>query len=279
MPEHDFSTLFEKYPDVIAQMPETFTSHQFIQRLAQQHQTLYVKALYAYRNTAAPFKTVHAILAKGLNGYRERLTNVGDVQSEDIFGQATECAEWQKKSTPAASSPPSGGVTIGNVTGGIQGSIIAGRDVTTRDFSPTITIGGQPVSVDKEPTVAELKQLLAEIRQGLAEVTAQREALKEVSPAAPFTAQGAEQSVKDAAEKVEEQPEMEPEEAKSVQESLTEATNLLSGILDGAKTVAKKAGEVVSAVRPLAEKLEPLVGKLGVAALWVARLWSLKGNP
>lgn len=261
-------------------MPETFTSHQFIQSLAQQNQVLYIKALYAYRNTSAPFRTVHSILARHLHGYRERVTNLGDVQSEDIFGQATECAEWQKKSTPAASSPPpSGGVTIGNIIGGIQGSIVAGRDVTTRDFSPTITLGGQPVSTDKEPTVAELEQLLAEIRQGLAEVTAQQEALKEVSPAAPFTAQGAEQSVKDAADKVKEQPEMEPEEAKSVQESLTEATNLLSGILDGAKTVAKKTGDVVVAVRPLAEKLEPLVEKLGVAAFWVARLWSLRGNP
>lgn len=279
MPEHDFSALFEKYPDVIEQMLETFSSHEFIQRLTQQNQALYIKALYAYRNTPAPFRTVHSILARHLHGYRERVTNPGDVESENIFGQATECAEWQKKSTPAASSPPSGGVTMGNVTGGIQGSIIAGGDVTTRDFGPTITLGGQPVSVDKEPTVAELKQLLAEIRQGLAEVTTQQEVLKQVSPAAPFAVQGAEQSVKDTAEKIGASPEMEPEEAKSVQQSLTEATSLLSTILDGAKTVAKKTGEVVSAVRPLAEKLEPLVEKLGVAALWVARLWSLKGNP
>ena len=49
----------------------------------------------------------------------------------------------------------SGGVTIGNVSGGIHGSIIAGRDVK----NATITMGGQPISVDKEPTSDELKQL------------------------------------------------------------------------------------------------------------------------
>jgi hypothetical protein len=160
-------------------------------------------------------------------------------------------------------------VSIGDVSGGIHGSIIAGRDVS----NATITIGGQPTPADKEPTVAELQQLLAEIQQELAEVVAQQEALKEISSAAPFTAQGAEQSVKDAADKVE--PEIKPEEARSVQKSLAEATTLLSGILDGAKTVAQKVGEVGSAVKPLAEQLEPLVEKVAVAALWVARLWLL----
>ena len=41
-------------------------------------------------------------------------------------------------------------VHIGDVTGGIYGSIIAGRDVT----NATITIGGQPTPADKEPTVS-----------------------------------------------------------------------------------------------------------------------------
>jgi len=174
-----------------------------------------------------------------------------------------------------AKGKQSGGVKIGDVTGGIHGSIIAGHDV----ISATITIGGQPTPADKEPTVDELKQLLAEIQQELAEITAQRETLKEISSAAPFTAQGAEQSVKDAVRKVEETPEMKPAEAKSVQESLTEATTLLSGILDGAKIVAQKAGEVGKAVQPVAEKLEPLVEKVAVAAFWVAKLWLLRGNP
>jgi phage-related tail protein len=169
-----------------------------------------------------------------------------------------------------AGKRPSGGVSIGNVTGGTHGSIIAGRDVK----NATITLGGQPTLADQQPSLDQFKQLLAEIQKELAEITAQKDALKQVSSATPFTAQGAEQSVKDAAEQV--APEMKPEAAQSVQKSLAEATSLLGGILDGAKSVAEKATEVGRAVKPIAEKLEPLVEKLGVAALWAARLWLLK---
>ena len=63
------------------------------------------------------------------------------------------------------------------------------------------------------------------------------------------------------------------EELGAAIDQLAEATGLLSGILDGAKTVAQKSVEVAEAVKPLAEKLEPLVEKVGVAALWVAKLW------
>lgn len=165
------------------------------------------------------------------------------------------------------SDETSGGVTIGDVGGDIKGNVIAGGDV--KDV--TITLGGQPTPADKQPTVEEFRQLLAEIQTELAEVAAQQDALKEVSAAAPFTAQGAEQSVKAAAEKTTDA--MEPEEAKSVQKSLGEATSLLGGILDGAKTVAEKATDVGRAVKPIAEKLEPLVEKLAVAALWASKLW------
>lgn len=164
-------------------------------------------------------------------------------------------------------SSGSSSVTIGNVSGGIHGSIIAGRDVS----NATITLGGQPVPADKQPTSDELKQLLAEIQQELAALTAQKEGLAQVSSAAPFTAQGAEASVKEAAAKAE--GEVGPEQARSVQKSLTEATSLLGGILDGAKTVAEKAGAVGQAVKPIADTLAPLVDKLAVAALWVGKLW------
>ncbi|HMN27661.1 MAG TPA: CHAT domain-containing protein [Caldilineaceae bacterium] len=161
----------------------------------------------------------------------------------------------------------SGGVTIGNVSGGITGSIIAGRDVS----GATITVGGQPTPADKTPTFDEFRQLLAEIQQQLTEVTASQEGLQAVSPAAPFTAQGAAQSIQDAAHQIE--PAMNPEKAQSVQQRLADAIKLLGTILDGAKTVAQKAGEAAKAVQPLVEKLEPLVEKISVAVLWGAKLW------
>jgi molecular chaperone DnaK (HSP70) len=158
-------------------------------------------------------------------------------------------------------------VHLRNVSGGIHGSIIAGRDVT----NATITLSGQPTPADKEPTVEELQQLLAEIQGELAEITAQKEALQAVSAAAPLTAQGAEANVNQAAAAM--QDAVEEEKAESIQKSLAEAAALLSGILDGARSVAEKATEVGRAVQPIAEKLEPVVEKLGLAALWAAKLW------
>ncbi|NJN99605.1 MAG: hypothetical protein HC875_38635 [Anaerolineales bacterium] len=161
-------------------------------------------------------------------------------------------------------SSGSSSVSIGNVSGGIHGSIIAGRDI----ISSTANVGQ---SSDKPPTVDELKQLLAQIQQELAKVTAQKETLQQISSMAPLTAQAAEVGIQEAASKVE--GEVNAEQAESVQKSLTEATDILSKILDGAKTVAEKAGEVGSAVKPIAETLAPLVEKLALAGLWVGRLW------
>lgn len=70
----------------------------------------------------------------------------------------------------------SSSVQFGNVTGGITNSIIAGRNIT----NATITVGGQPVPANKEPTFEELKQLLTEVQQELADIVAQEEALKKI---------------------------------------------------------------------------------------------------
>jgi hypothetical protein len=51
-----------------------------------------------------------------------------------------------------------------------------------------------------------------------------------------------------------------------------EATSILGGFLDGAKTIAQQAGKVGKTVELITERLAPLVGKLSVAALWVAQI-------
>jgi hypothetical protein len=94
------------------------------------------------------------------------------------------------------------------------------------------------------------------------------------SPATPVTAQDTEESINEVASHIEQ--DMQPEDVKSVEQSLTEATNLLTGILDGAKKVAKKTDEVANTVKPLAEKLEPLVEKVAVASLWATKLWLMR---
>ena len=100
-PKHDFKALFAKYEAVVAQMPETFDSHQFILCLAQQHQTLYIEALYSHRHSLHrdspdPFRVVHQILSRHLNACHHLVTRLGDVYSADIFGQSNECAQWRK---------------------------------------------------------------------------------------------------------------------------------------------------------------------------------------
>ena len=104
MTQHDFSALFSHYPELINQMPDLFTSHEFVLQLARQHQTLYIRALYAYRDlpdtqNPTPFKTVHGILAKHLNAYPNLVTNIGEVDSFDIFTNENTCVQWQKRVT------------------------------------------------------------------------------------------------------------------------------------------------------------------------------------
>ena len=45
MTSHNFTAIYSHYPAIIAQMPSLFTSHQFILRLAQANQPLYIEAL------------------------------------------------------------------------------------------------------------------------------------------------------------------------------------------------------------------------------------------
>lgn len=100
MAQFDFTDIYDQYPSIIAMMENEFTSHEFILKFAQAHQTLYVKALYAYRNTVhreqpAPFLMVHRELANGLAS-SDLVERLGQVNSHDIFGQPNRCTKWCK---------------------------------------------------------------------------------------------------------------------------------------------------------------------------------------
>lgn len=103
MGEYNFKELFDQYPDVISQMPSTFTSHQFILRLAQQNQCAYIEALHAYRKCRrngkpAPFMMVHGVLARRLSEYGNLLEEVAtEVPSKDIFGNDNTASQWRKR--------------------------------------------------------------------------------------------------------------------------------------------------------------------------------------
>jgi hypothetical protein len=99
MPVHDFSPLYAHYPTIIARMPETFTSHEFILELARHNQAEYIEALYSYRhhNNDASFQIVTLNLARKLSAYPELVAQISKkAPSKDIFGQSQQCSEWRK---------------------------------------------------------------------------------------------------------------------------------------------------------------------------------------
>ena len=96
MSEHDFSALYTQYCGVIDQMPKSFTSHEFILRLAQRNQALYIEALYSYRGSPTPFQVLHCQLARHLKGYPKLVHYTGAVWSKDIFGRRNCCGQWTK---------------------------------------------------------------------------------------------------------------------------------------------------------------------------------------
>ena len=97
MTQHDFAPLFDLYPGIIHRMPNEFTSHQFILSLAQAQQLEYINALNDYRGLrTAPFRRVHAILAKHLKAYPDLVIFIRMESSTNIFGKRNACARWRK---------------------------------------------------------------------------------------------------------------------------------------------------------------------------------------
>ena len=98
---HDFTPLEQHYPNIIAALPDTFTSHDFIQALSQWHQTLYNEALHAYRDVQGPHNSptqvVHGILAVRLHRFPDLVEYIGKVPSTDLFGNRNNAAEWRKR--------------------------------------------------------------------------------------------------------------------------------------------------------------------------------------
>jgi hypothetical protein len=91
-----FESLEAVYEKVIALMPNKFDSHEFILKLAQEHQQLYVQALIEYAESERPFQTVHSQIAMRLLKFPNLVTRVGEHISKDIFLQESTATLWQK---------------------------------------------------------------------------------------------------------------------------------------------------------------------------------------
>ena len=89
--------LEELFESVVNSMPnDEFDSHQFILRLAHQHQQRYVQALAAFADAQYPFMVVHGEIAKRLKKRADLVTKIGEHDSEDIFRQKNSASKWLK---------------------------------------------------------------------------------------------------------------------------------------------------------------------------------------
>ena len=91
-----FESLEAVYEQVIALLPDTFDSHEFILKLAQEHQRLYVEALVEYADSDRPFQIAHGQMAKRLHKFPNLIAHAGERNSKDIFLQVNSAAVWQK---------------------------------------------------------------------------------------------------------------------------------------------------------------------------------------
>lgn len=92
----ELAALEQVFPEVIATVGDYFDSHDFIRKLAQAHQRLYVQALARYARTDRPFQIVHGEIARRLLRHPELARRIGDHSSRDIFGQSGSAAVWQR---------------------------------------------------------------------------------------------------------------------------------------------------------------------------------------
>jgi hypothetical protein len=90
------SALVAHYPAIISEMPTPFTAHQFIQRLTQKYQAIYIEVLHHYKDSAQPFQVVHQQLGSHLHDFNALVKNIGEVDSANIFGSLGSVSQWEK---------------------------------------------------------------------------------------------------------------------------------------------------------------------------------------
>ena len=86
------------FDSVIEVMNVRFTTHEFFQRLAYEHQVDYVAGLVAFSEGAKPFRDLHHALVermKKLEG-KSITQRKANYPSRDIFGIASHSGLWRK---------------------------------------------------------------------------------------------------------------------------------------------------------------------------------------
>ena len=96
MSADEFKSLEAVYEKVIGLMPARFDSHEFVLKLAHEHQQLYAQALIEYAESEKPFQVVNAQIAMRLLKFPNLVTRIGEHISTDMFLKETTATVWQK---------------------------------------------------------------------------------------------------------------------------------------------------------------------------------------
>ena len=97
MPVSVFDKLEEIYPRVIDMMPDDlFNTHEFMLKLVQEYQELYVQALIEYSRNDQPSLMVIEQIARGLKEHGDLITYVRSEPIENVFEQKKDFEVWRK---------------------------------------------------------------------------------------------------------------------------------------------------------------------------------------
>jgi hypothetical protein len=99
MPASVFDKLEEIYPKIIDMMPDDlFNTHEFVLKLVQEYQEIYVQALIEYSNSDQPSLMVIEQIVRRLKERNDLVMYVRSVPIENIFEQKRDFEVWKKVS-------------------------------------------------------------------------------------------------------------------------------------------------------------------------------------
>jgi uncharacterized protein (DUF2225 family) len=92
-----FDKLEETYPSIIDMMPEDlFNTHEFMLKLVQEYQELYVQALIEYSQIDQPSLMVIGQISRRLKERDDLVIYIRSVSIENLFEKKHDFEVWQK---------------------------------------------------------------------------------------------------------------------------------------------------------------------------------------
>jgi hypothetical protein len=161
---------------------------------------------------------------------------------------------------------PTTGVSIGNVSGGISGSQIAGRDISQSEPNDFRAI--QP---DSKNSNKELITLLSDARATLTQVQSELERSPKIPPKAKSGLKRADKNVESVISDLTTHRSLKRSAVKS---RLTAAQSNVQEVLNLAQTSLAGVDKLEKSAAPVLHHLASLANSIGSAIPWITKLWT-----